>query len=132
MASATKLDYLAFLDLLLTLGSNLGPVVACIKRMVDLGQQMAGELKNLAELVKGAVPATPVAAEPPVALAVEQMPAEVMEAEQKLVAMSRQHGVHASKLGDGTLMRGVFNYLAQHPELLATVVALIKGVATGS
>lgn len=129
MAASTG-SYLDFLNLLLTLGSNIGPAIALIKTLVSQFDAAFKTLAAIAALLKPAAPSTPPVTLPatppvvaPVALAVSE--AEIA-AEQKLVALGLQHGMHASKIGDGSLLRGAWQFLQQHPEILTLLLGLLK------
>lgn len=130
-AATSAVSYLDFLAMLAKLGSNLGPAVALIKGAVEDFQAGYAKLQKLAELLK---PAGQTAPAGPVALTTAsvdgiEVTAEVLEAENKLLALSRQHGIHVSKLGDGSLLRPVWQFVQQHPELVTTITRLLLGLA---
>ena len=135
MASGVSaaVSYLDFLGMLAKLGANLAPAIALIKGAVADFQEGYAKLQKLGELL-GIKPAVPAAGSGPVALTAcssvdgIEITAEVLEAENKLLALSRQHGVHASKLGDGTLLRHVWQFAHQHPELMTTIARLLMGI----
>lgn len=132
MASATApaVSYLDFLAILAKLGSNLGPAIALIKAAVEDFQAGYAKLQKLADLL---VP-KPADASGPVALTVAsvdgvEITAEVLEAENHLLALSRQNGLHVSKLGDGTLLRPVFQFMKEHPEVMGAVLRMLLGLS---
>jgi len=129
-ATASAVSYLDFLAILAKLGSNLGPAIALIKAAVEDFQAGYAKLQKLADLL---VP-KPADASGPVALTVAsvdgvEITAEVLEAENKLLALSRQHGLHVSKLGDGTLLRPVFQFMKEHPEVMGAVLRMLLGLS---
>lgn len=131
MASAVPaaVSYLDFLSLLAKLGSNLGPAIALIKGAVEDFQAGWSKLQKLSDLLKPAPEGSA-----PVALTVAsvsgiEITAEVLEAENNLLALSRQHGLHVSKLGDGTILRHVWQFVQEHPELMTTITRLLMGLA---
>lgn len=128
MDASAAVSYFDFLNLLLKLGSNLGPAVALIKAAVEDFQDGWDKLQKLADLL---VP-KPAEGSAPVALSVGdglEITADVLEAESKLLALSRQNGLHASKLGDGTALRTVWQFVQEHPELMKNVARILMGLA---
>lgn len=129
-ATASAVSYLDFLAILAKLGSNLGPAIALIKAAVEDFQAGYAKLQKLAGLL---VP-KPADASGPVALTVAsvdgvEITAEVLEAENHLLALSRQNGLHVSKLGDGTLLRPVFQFMKEHPEVMGAVLRMLLGLS---
>lgn len=129
-ATASAVSYLDFLAILAKLGSNLGPAIALIKAAVEDFQAGYAKLQKLADLL---VP-KPADASGPVALTVAsvdgvEITAEVLEAENHLLALSRQNGLHVSKLGDGTLLRPVFQFMKEHPEVMGAVLRMLLGLS---
>lgn len=120
MASALAGSYLDFLNLLLKLGPNLGAVIAIIKIAIADFQSGFAKLGELGPLLGTSPPSAPTT------LSVLSVSEAEVEAEQKLLAMSRQHGVHASKLGDGTLLRGAWQFMQANPWIWQLLAGYLK------
>lgn len=107
------MKYLDLLNLFLALGPKMPAIIAAVQKLV-------ADFKELVSLVKP--DAQPSSGDLQLVAVDEQEEA----AEAQIAALMAADGSQA--LFDGSLLRGVFAFAKEHPELMAWILGLLKGV----